>query len=101
MSLSLLDDEPSNERTITVDSDSSKAAVFDDAMIGGEVDPKGIEATLCQIAMGLRHASDGYLVLALHITHVTLYELPQVIAQNSTSSHECTNNNKEGFIDRW
>ena len=75
------DDEPSDERTIMADSDSLEAAVFEDAIIGGEVDPKGIEATLHQIAMGLRHALDGYLALALHIAHVAPYELLQVIAQ--------------------
>ena len=61
-----LDDEPSDERTIMANSDSSEA-VFEDAMIRGEVDPKGIEPTLHQIAMGLRYASDGYLALASHM----------------------------------
>ena len=63
------DDEPSDERTITAECDSSKAAVFEDAMVGWELDPKGIEATLHQIATGLKNASDGYLALASHIAH--------------------------------
>ena len=44
------DCEPSGERTITADSDSSEAAVLEDATVGWDVDPKGIEATLHQIA---------------------------------------------------
>ena len=75
------DDEPSDERTITADSESFEAAVFEDAMVGWEVDPEGIETTVHQIATGLKHASDGYLALAMHITHVAPYELLQVIAQ--------------------
>ena len=77
------DDECSDERTITVDSDSSKMAVFEDVMVGWELDPKGIEATLHQIATGLKNASDGYLNLASCITHVAPYELLQIIAQIS------------------
>ena len=46
-----------------------------------EVDSKGIEATLLQIAKGLQSAAKGYLTLASHISKVTPYELPQVIAQ--------------------
>ena len=42
------DDNPSNERTITTDSDSSVAAIFEDTPCGWEADPKGIEATLHQ-----------------------------------------------------
>ena len=63
-----LDDEPSDERTITADSDSSEAAVFGDAMVGWELDPKGIGAALHQIATGLENVSDGYLALASHIS---------------------------------
>ena len=65
------DDEPSDERIMTADSDSSEAAVFEETMIGWDVDPKGIEATLHQIATGLRNAAGGYLVLASHMTHVS------------------------------
>ena len=75
------DDEPSDERTMTADSDSSEAAVFEDTMIGWDVDPKVIEATLHQMATGLKNASDGYLALAAYIAHVAPYELSQVIAQ--------------------
>ena len=74
-------DEPSDERTMTADSDSSEAEVFEETMIGCNVDPKGIEATLHQIATGLKNAADGYLALASHITYVAPYELPQVVAQ--------------------
>ena len=78
-----MDDEPSNERPTTVDSDSSKAAVFEDAMVGWELDPKGIQAMLHQMETGLKNASDGYLALASCITHVAPYELLQIIAQIS------------------
>ena len=75
------DDEPSDERTMTADSDSSKAAVFEETMIGWDVDPKGLEATLHQISTGLKNAVDGYLALASHITCVAPYKLPQDFTQ--------------------
>ena len=46
-----------------------------------ETDPKGIEATLHQIAAGLQSAAEGYLALASHMSKVAPYELPQVVAQ--------------------
>ena len=52
-----LDDDPSDERTITADNNSSVAAVFKE----WEADPKGIEATLCKIATGLRVQQRGTL----------------------------------------
>ena len=75
------DDDPSDERIITADSDSSAAAVFEETPIGWEADPKGIEATLHQIATGLQNAAEGYLALASHMSQVTPYELPQMVAQ--------------------
>ena len=45
------------------------------------MDTKGIEATLHQIASGLQSAAEGYLTLSSHISGITPYELPQVIAQ--------------------
>ena len=75
------DDEPSDKKTMTADNDSSEAADFEETMIGWDVDPKGIEATLHQIATGLKNATDGYLALASHITYVAQYEQPQIIAQ--------------------
>ena len=36
------DDDPSDERIITADSDSSVAAIFEETPIGWEADPKGI-----------------------------------------------------------
>ena len=68
-----LDDEPSDGRTIIADSDSSEAAVFEDAVVGWELDPKGIEATLHQIATGMNNASDGYFALASHMWHHMSY----------------------------
>ena len=75
------DDDPSDERTITMDSDSSAAAIFKETPIGWEADPKGIEATLHQIATGLQNAAEQYLALASHMSQVVPYELPQVVAQ--------------------
>ena len=42
---------------------------------------KGIEATLHQIASGLQSATEGYLMLASHISGLAPYELLQVLAQ--------------------
>ena len=47
----------------------------------GEANPKGIEATLHQIAAGLQSAAEGYLALASHMSKAVPYELPQVVAQ--------------------
>ena len=46
-----------------------------------ETDPKGIKATLHQIATGLQSAAEGYLALASHMSKVVPYELSQVVAQ--------------------
>ena len=75
------DDDPSNDRTITVDSNSSAATLFKETPCEWEADPKGIEATLHQIAAGLQSAAEGYLTLALHMSQVAPYELPQIVAQ--------------------
>ena len=45
------------------------------------METNGIEATLHQIASGLQHAAEGYLILASHLSGIAPYELPQVIAQ--------------------
>ena len=75
------DDDPSDERTMTADSDSSGAAIFEETPIGWEADPKGIEATLHQIATCLQNTAEGYHALASHMSQVVPYELPQVVAQ--------------------
>ena len=72
--------ESSNDRTITADSDSSPASSFEETPCKWEADSKEIEATFHQISMGLQSAAEGYLTLASHISKVTPYEL-QVIAQ--------------------
>ena len=76
-----LDDDPSDERTITADSDSSVAAIFEETPCGWEADPKGIEATLHQIATSLQSAAEGYLALASHMSQVVPYKLLQIVAQ--------------------
>ena len=75
------DDEASDDRTITVDSDSSAAQSFEDTPCNQETDATKIEATLHQIASGLQSAAKGYLALAFHLPKLMPYELPQVIAQ--------------------
>ena len=74
-------DESSDDRTITADSNSSATSSFEETPYKWESDSKGIEATLHQIALGLQSAAEGYLTLASHISKVAPYELPQVIAQ--------------------
>ena len=75
------DDEPSDDRTVTADSDSSAAQSFEDTPCKLEMDAVEIEATLYQIASGLQSVMEGYLALASHLPKLTPYELPQMIAQ--------------------
>ena len=75
------DDDPSNGRTITADNDSSAATLFKETPCEWEADLKGIEATLHQIAASLQSTGEGYLTLALHMSQVAPYELPQIVAQ--------------------
>ena len=74
-------DESSDDRTVTADSDSSTASGFEETPCKWEANSKGIEAILHQIASGLQSAAEGYLTLASHISKVASCELPQVIAQ--------------------
>ena len=77
-----LDDEASDDRTITAESDSSEAQEFEDRdTMSSRNKTTNIEATLNQIASGLQSAADGYLALASHLPNLTPYELPQTIAQ--------------------
>ena len=75
------DDEASDDRTVTADSDSSAAQSFEDTPCKLETDAAEIEATLNQIASGLQSAVEGYLALASHLPKLMPYELPQIIAQ--------------------
>ena len=76
-----LDDEASDNRTITAESDSSEAQEFEDTPYQVETKATDIEATLNQIASGLQSAANGYLALASHLPNLSPYELPQTIAQ--------------------
>ena len=76
-----LDDDPSNDRTITADSNSSAATIFEETPCEWEADPKGIEATLHHIAAGLQSTAEGYLTLASHVSQVAPSELLQIVAQ--------------------
>ena len=80
-SISSNDEESTDDRTVTTDSDSSATPAFEEVPCKWEPNSKGIEATLHQIATGLQSAVEGYLALASHISKVALYELPQVVAQ--------------------
>ena len=77
------DEEASDDRAITADSDSSEAQDFEETP--NPVDTKDIttdiEATLNQIASGLQSAANGYLALASHLPQLSPYELPQTITQ--------------------
>ena len=75
------DDEASNDRTITADSDSSEAQDFEDNPYKLETSATQIEATLNQIATGLQSATNGYLALASHLPNLSPYELPQIVSQ--------------------
>ena len=75
------DDESSDDRTVTADSDSLAAQSFEDTPCKLETNVIEIEATLNQIASGLQSAAEGNLTLASHLPKLTPYELPQTIAQ--------------------
>ena len=75
------DNNPSNDRTIHADCESSATPVFKEMPCEWETDPKGIAATLHQIAASLQSAAEEYLTLASHMSTVAPYELPQVVAQ--------------------
>ena len=80
-SISSNDEESSDDRTVTADSDSSATLAFEEVPCKWEADSKGIEATLHQIAAGLQSAAEGYLALASHMSQVVPYERPQVVVQ--------------------
>ena len=71
----------SSDSTVTADSDSLAAPSFEETPCNLNTDTKGIEVTLHQIASALQSATEGYLMLASHISDIAPYELPQVIAQ--------------------
>ena len=74
-------EESSDDRTVTADSDSSATPDFEEVPCKWAADSKGIEVTLHQIAAGLQSAVEGYLALASHMSKVAPYELPQVVSQ--------------------
>ena len=73
-------DSSSDDGIITADN-SNSASSFEETSCMWETDSKGIEATLHQIASGLQTTAEGYLALASHISNITPYELPQIVAQ--------------------
>ena len=73
-------DSSSDDSTITADHEDSTSSMEDKSCIW-EADSTGIEASLHCIASGLQNATEGYLILASHVSKLAPYELPQVIAQ--------------------
>ena len=69
-SISSNDEESSDDRTMTTDSNSSAAPTFKEVPCKQEADSKGIKATLHQIVAGLQSAAEGYLALASHMPKV-------------------------------
>ena len=80
-SISFNNEESSDNRTVTADSDSSAPPDFKEVPCEWEANSKGIEAILHKIAAGLQSAAEGYLALASHMSKVVPYKLPQVVAQ--------------------
>ena len=74
-------DLSSSDHTVTADSDSLATSSFKETLCKLDMDTKGIETTLHQIASGLQSTAEGYLTLASHMSGIAPYELPQVIAQ--------------------
>ena len=75
------DEEASDDRTITADSDSSEALDFEDTPCKLETSAAEIEVTLNQIATVLQIAANSYLALASHLPMLSPYELPKIVAQ--------------------
>ena len=75
------DEEASDDRTITPDSDSSETLDFEDTLCKLKTSATEIEATLNQIATGLQSAANGCLALTSHLPNLLPYELPQIVAQ--------------------
>ena len=80
-SISSNDEESSDDRTVTADSDSSATLGFEEVPCKWEANSKGIEATLHQIVAGLQSAAEGYLALASHMSRVAPYKLPHMVVQ--------------------
>ena len=77
-------DSTSDDRTITAetgDSTSSMEDNIEDNLCVKEINITEIENSLHRIASGLQNTTEGYMSLASHITKLSPYELPQVIAQ--------------------
>ena len=77
-------DSTSDDRTITAETENSTSSMEDnieDNLCVKETNAADIEASLHIIASGLQNAAEGYMSLASHITKLSPYQLPQVIAQ--------------------
>ena len=95
------DEESSDDRTVTADSDSSATPDFKEVPSKWEANSKGIEATLHQIAAGLQSAAEGYLALACHMSKVAPYKLPQGVAQIPPHPMDVPYAYLKSFVNRW
>ena len=80
----IMSDSTSDDRTITTETEDSTSSMEDnieDNLHAKETNVTEIEVSLHQIASGLQNAAEGYMSLASHITKLSPYEIPQVIAQ--------------------
>ena len=77
-------DSTSDDRTITAETEDSTSSMEDnieDKSCIKETNATEIEVSLHQIASGLQNTAEGYMTLASHVTKLSPYELPQIIAQ--------------------
>ena len=88
-SISSNDEESSDNRTVTMDSNSSATPALEEVPCKWETNSKGIKATLHQIVAELQSAGEGYLALASHMSKVVQYELPQVVTQIPSIPYGC------------
>ena len=91
------DEEASDDKTITADSDSSEAPDFEDTPCKLETSATEIEATLNQIATGLQSTANGYLALASHLPKLLPYEIPRNNSPNTFPTYERTYAYSESF----
>ena len=73
-------DSSSDNSTITADYEDSTSSMEDKSCVW-EADSTEIETSLHRIASGLQNAAEGCMTLASHISKLTPYALPQIIAQ--------------------
>ena len=89
----------SEDRTLTMETEMTSSSMEDHKEDGTHITENNIrmqgdnisklESALHQIATGLQHAAEGYLLIAASIPKLKPYEIPQTIAQNTPTSYKC------------